>query len=214
MSDQAGLLIWQQSTLRSPFTVVDAVSGATACGPDVVLVGRQTRNRDLVSTGSLAMFTVHFEPTRFHRLFHMRLAHTADSTPAAEDVLGPEMRVLHERLRGAKSPGEMADHVEQMLERRLNEARPLHPVQAAAVSMLTRPGLVPVQAMAASCDLSVRQFERAFLVQTLGQTNKIMLRYHYELVGPPPIRPDGEGGGTAPGALRSTFGISWTCSSP
>src|SRR3954447_13306590 len=61
-----------QFALRERFTVVDRVSGAATQAPGVVVVGRQTRrNLDLVAVDGLSTLTVHFEPTGFHRLFHI-----------------------------------------------------------------------------------------------------------------------------------------------
>jgi transcriptional regulator GlxA family with amidase domain len=95
----------------------------------------------------------------------MPMAHVTDLTPAAEDVVGSEVRIVHERVRDSATPYEMAAHVEAMLEKQLAHARPCHPVQPAAAAILARPWDVDVRAMAAATHLSVRQFERAFLVQ-------------------------------------------------
>ena len=75
------------------------------------------------------------------------------------------MRVVHERVCDSATPYEMAAHVEAMLEKRLARARPCHPVQPAAAAILARPWDVDVRAIAAATHLSVRQLERAFLVQ-------------------------------------------------
>ncbi len=155
-----------QFAVRQRFTVVDHQSGVKATAPDVVLVGRQTRrNVDLVATGDLTTLTVHFQPTGLYRLFHMPLTHVTDVTPDAVDVVGAEIRVLHERVEESAGPVEMVRHVEALLQTRLDASRPLHPVAAAAASMSQRRGKVDVRALAAESDLSLRQFERAFLDQ-------------------------------------------------
>lgn len=155
-----------QFSLRRPFIVVDHDSGTGSDAPDVVLVGRQTRrNIDLVATGDVTTFTVHFEPTGFYRLFHIPLTHVTNLTPDAEDVLGSEVRVLHERLQHSATPFEMAAHVDAMLAFRLQNARPPHPVQTAAAAFLAPGCVINVRALAAERNLSVRQFERAFLSQ-------------------------------------------------
>lgn len=155
-----------QFSLARPFCVFDHAMGTMSDAPDVVVVGRQTRrNVDLISSGDLRTFTVHFEPTGFHRLFHMAMVDLTDCTPAAEDVLGPEIRIVHERLCASATPYAMAAHVEAMLERRLQGARPSHPIQRAADEIAARPAVVDVRAVAAAIHLSVRQLERMFLTQ-------------------------------------------------
>jgi AraC-like DNA-binding protein len=155
-----------QFSLAQPFSVLDHAIGTTSDAPDVVLVGRQTRRSvDLISTGELSTFTVHFEPTGFHRLFHVPMVHLTDVTPAAEDVLGPEVRMVHELLCESATPYAMAAHVEAMLEQRLHTARPFHPIQRAANAIAAHPAVVDVRAMADASYLSVRQFERVFLEQ-------------------------------------------------
>jgi len=158
--------LMMQFSVRRRFTVVDHRSGVAAKAPDVVLVGRQTRrNLDLVATGHLTTFTVHFQPTGFYRLFQMPLTHVTDLTPDAVDVVGPEIRGLHERVEESRSPQEMAGYVEALLGARIDASRPFHPVQTAAASMLRRRGTVDVRALAADSELSLRQFERVFLDQ-------------------------------------------------
>jgi AraC-like DNA-binding protein len=155
-----------QFSLAQPFSVRDHALGTRWDAPDVVLVGRQTRrNVDLISTGELRTFTVHFEPTGFHRLFHEPMAHLTDVTPAAEDVLGPEVLIVREALCESATPYAMAAHVEAMLERRLQAARPFHPIQRVANAIAAHPEVVDVRAMADASYLSVRQFERVFLEQ-------------------------------------------------
>lgn len=144
-----------QFAVRQRFTVVDHRSGVTAGAPDVVLVGRQTRrNLDLVAKGDLTTLTVHFQPTGFYRLFHMPLTHLTDAAPDAIDVVGGEMRVLHDRIEESTGPQEMVSHVEALLQTRLDGSRPFHPVQTAAASVLQRRGTTDVRVLAAESDLT------------------------------------------------------------
>lgn len=152
-----------QFALRRRFTVVNRASGTVAEAPDVVVVGRQTRrNLDLVAVDGLSTLTVHFEPTGFYRLFHIPMRHLTDLTPDATDVLGPEIRIVHERVVECRDVTAMIGHTESFLGARLDARRPLHPVQSAAAAALDRRDAGDVRALAADTELSTRQLERAF----------------------------------------------------
>ncbi|WP_134000784.1 helix-turn-helix domain-containing protein [Kribbella sp. VKM Ac-2566] len=156
-----------QFNLAQPFAVVDRRSGAEASAPDVVIVGRQTRrNLDLRATGRLITLTVHFQPTGFYRLFHVPLRHVTDLTPDATDVVGVDVREVHERV--VETPDDLWSMVailERFLLTKVSDSRPLHPVQSAARSMLHGSAPVGLGTMAAQSQISVRQFERVFLEQ-------------------------------------------------
>ena len=155
-----------QFALRRRFSVVARASGAAAEAPGVVVVGRQTRrNLDLVAVDGLTTLTVHFEPTGFHRLFHVPMRYLTDLTPDATDVLGPEIRIVHERVTECHDTAEMIGLIESFLLARRDVSRPLHPVQAAAAAVLDRRNAGDVRTLAAAAKLSTRQLERAFKEQ-------------------------------------------------
>ena len=85
-----------------------------------------------------------------------------DLTPDAVDVLGSEIRRVHERMSESPSVAEMIGHLESFLLARLERGRPWHPVQAAAAALLDGRRVGDVRAMAAQSLLSPRQFERVF----------------------------------------------------
>lgn len=165
-----------QFSLQQPFTMVDRRSGSMATAPGAVVVGRQTRrNLDLVATGMVTTLTIHFQPAGFHRLFHMPMHHVTDLAPDAIDVVGPGVRVLHDRLAESGDVATMIGHVEHFLRTRVDSSRPFHPVQAAAKSMLSGQFVTDIRTMAEASQLSVRQFERAFLEQ-VGTGPKLFAR--------------------------------------
>ena len=165
-----------QFSLARPFSVVPPTSDAAYDAPDVVLVGRQTRrNLDLVAQGTVVTLTLHFQPTGFHRLFHVPMRHLTDLTPDAVDVLGLDVRRLHERVASQATPEDMVEAVEHELLERIDASRPPHPVQLAAETLLhERPG-PDVRSLAAAGELSVRQLERAFDEQ-IGVSPKLFGR--------------------------------------
>lgn len=155
-----------QFSLRDPFTVIDHSSGAKAAAPDVVVVGRQTRrNLDLLASGDVVTLTVHFQPTGFYRLFHVPLRHLTDLTPDAVDVVGDEVRAVHDLIIKGGSAASMVGHVERFLSGKLDACRPYHPVQAAAATLMNPRGATDLRTLAADSELSVRQLERTFVEQ-------------------------------------------------
>lgn len=164
-----------QFNLGQSFTPIDHLTGAVTKAPDVVLVGRQTRrNFDLLATGRVATLTVHFQPAGFYRLIHLPMRQVTDRAVDAVDVLGPCVRELHGRVAEASDRQTMVGHLESFLRARIDDRRPFHPVQAMAIQMLAqRPA--EVGALAADCDLGVRQFERVFADQ-VGVGPKVFSR--------------------------------------
>lgn len=154
-----------QFALCPSYTPVDVVSGHSATPPEAALVGRQTRrNIDLVSSGRIALFTVHFQPTGFYRLFRLPQTELTDRWCDAHEVLGRWVGELHDALRTSRTPFQMAELVETALLRQLDRALPAHPVEAAA-RLIVKPAVSGVAAVAATQQISVRQLERAFLTQ-------------------------------------------------
>ena len=165
-----------QFSLGEPLLVMDRVTGAITTAPDVVVIGRQTRrNVDIGVRGQFATLTIHFEATGLHRLFHLPMRDLTDQTPSAEDVFGPRMGQLHERVANSPDVASMVGHVEALLEERLDACRPMHVVQVAASSISNATAFGSVQDMATRHDLSVRHLERSFIEQ-VGVTPKSFIR--------------------------------------
>ena len=94
-----------QFSFREPYTVIDWSTGARYAASPVVVAGRQTqRNVDVLAAGDVFTFTIHFQPTGFSRLFHIPLLELTNLTPDAVNVVGPEMRILHDRFYKADAP--------------------------------------------------------------------------------------------------------------
>lgn len=164
-----------QITLGRSFTPIDHLTGEATKAPSVALLGRQTRrNFDLLATGNVTTLTVHFQPAGFYRLFHLPMCQVTDLAVDAVDVLGSCTRELHGRVAEAPALESMVGHLESFLCRRIDGRRPFHPVQAVAIRMLDH-WATDVAALAADCNLSIRQFERVFADQ-VGVSPKVFSR--------------------------------------
>lgn len=165
-----------QFSVGEPFTVRDNATGSRFCAPRTVVVGRQTRrNYDLIASGRLILLTVHFEPTGFHRLFHLPMTHLTDAAPDAAAVLGSAIQGVHDGVSAAPGRGEMVSCVEAFLESHVDNSLPHHPAAEAAAGIVRGTGAPDVRGMAAELDLSTRQLQRSFLEQ-LGVSPRLFRR--------------------------------------
>src|SRR4029077_14920609 len=144
--------------------------------PPVGVLGPQTfRAVDALLKGNFRDFVVSFQPAGFHRLFHVPMIELTDQLYEASEVIGGNVRLLHERLSQAASLDEMASITESHLLKYLPAAKPFHPVQVAATEILSRHGRVQLDDLVDSSGLSQRQFERKF-VEQVGMSPKLYCR--------------------------------------
>jgi AraC-like DNA-binding protein len=171
-----------QFHLLGRFEVFDYRSGKPFLAPPAVVVGPQTwRVADLLLKGKLVVFVIVFQPTGFHRLFGLPMPELTDRAYEASDVIGVDVKLLHDRLRESTSLREMACLTETFLLPRL--AAPFHAVQSAAAGILKCRGQISLNLLARSSGLGQRQFERKFTEQ-VGVPPKLysrIVRLNYAL---------------------------------
>ena len=78
----------------------------------------------------------------------------------AIDVLGPEIRIVNERLQEAVSFDAIRDVIENFLLKKLSGIKQALPFDRAMLEMLRLNGNVPIEQIASLACLSMRQFER------------------------------------------------------
>jgi AraC-like DNA-binding protein len=165
-----------QFSFRQPYIVINRASGTMAEAPPIVVTGRHTqRHTDLMATGVVVTFTIHFEATGFYRLFHIPMPELINLNPNAVDVMGREIQFLHEQLYEARSLPAMVGIAESFLMRKWSDSRPFHPVQSAAAALLRQHGRVNLSALVLESNVSQRQFERTFAEQ-VGVPPKLFMR--------------------------------------
>lgn len=165
-----------QFSFRDAYVVRDRMSGKEEKAPPTIVQGRQTKRYiDVLATGDVYTFTIHFQPTGFFRLFHIPLPELTNWVPDALDVIGPEIGTLYHQLGEADDPQEMACLAERYLLKKWRDSQPFHPVQRAAVAMLNRRGVADLSELVAECNVSLRQFERTFSEQ-VGVPPKLYCR--------------------------------------
>ena len=140
------------------------------------MVGPQTHARPGLSVcGRIDNFTIHFQPSGFHRLFGIPMTELTDAAYDAHAVIGPEIPSLEQELGDTPGFAERIQLIEERLIRMLGRHVTLDPVAIAANSLFASNGIYRVSAMATHSGLSPRQFERRFLAQ-VGVPPKLYAR--------------------------------------
>jgi AraC-like DNA-binding protein len=148
----------------------------TVLAPSAIVVGPSThRTADLLLRGTFVVFVIVFQPTGFHQLFRLPMTDLTDRAYEAEDILGRDVRVVHDRLHHCRQVGDMFHVTEEYLLGKLRTSHRVHSLQAAAAQMLRRHGQVDLQQLVNLSGLSHRQFRRKFAEQ-VGIAPKLYAR--------------------------------------
>jgi len=151
-------------------------SDRSHASPRVTVVGPQTHGRaDLLVCGRIDTFTIHFQPSGFHRLFGVPMTELTNVAYDAQAVIGPELPRLEQELGDTPGFAERIEIIEERLIGMVGRHGTLDPVAIAANSLFARDGIYRVSAMATDSGLSERQFERRFLAQ-VGVPPKLYAR--------------------------------------
>jgi len=142
--------------------------------PQSVIVGPQVTRVNLSMGRNHILLSVAFRPGGLFRLLKIPMYELYDRSYDAEDILGPPVREINERLRSAVGHLEMKTIVEDYLLKKISYAS-LNGFENSARMMLAHPGNLSIdQAASLSC-LSLRQFERQSKV-LLGYSPKFFQR--------------------------------------
>jgi AraC-like DNA-binding protein len=125
--------------------------------------------------GRIDHFTIHFQPSGFHRLFGVLMTELADVALDAHAVIGCTLPSVEQELGDAAGFVERVRVIERRLIALLRDHGCSDPVACAANRLFATHGILRVSAMAADCGLSTRQFERRFLAE-VGVSPKLYAR--------------------------------------
>lgn len=141
-------------------------SGRLEASPRVTVVGPQTHSGPGLSVfGQIDNFTIHFQPSGFHRLLGIPMTELTDAAYDAHAVIGAEIPSLEHELRETPDFAGRIQLIEDRLIRMLGCHGAPDPVALVANRLFAGNGNQRVSAMARDCGLSPRQFERRFLAQ-------------------------------------------------
>lgn len=151
-------------------------SDRSHASPRVAVVGPQTHARaDLLVSGRIDNFTIHFQPSGFHRLFGISMTALTDLAYEAHAVIGPELPTIEQELGNTLGFTERVEIIDKRLIRMLGCHSSLDSVAIAANNLFASDGISRVSVMANDSGLSKRQFERRFLAQ-VGVPPKLYAR--------------------------------------
>lgn len=131
--------------------------------PHAVIVGPCSYPRaELILGGHLCAFTIHFQPTGFHRLFGIPMPELTDRAWNARAVLGAPISELEDRLSTAATFAARVRVASQFLFASMPITPPRDAVAVVANDFLRRRELPRIDHAAAAAGLGLRQFERRF----------------------------------------------------
>jgi hypothetical protein len=157
--------------LRDRYLVREASTRMESRAPEIALVGPTNRyQEDLIQTGELRVFTIHFHPTGFHRLFRLPMHLLAGHAFPAEQVLGSSVRAFLDRLQDAATDRELVDLADTYLLGKLPEAVRFHPIHRAAFVLKKLKGQVDIGDLARQSDSSLRWPARHSTQNNRGRT--------------------------------------------
>jgi AraC-like DNA-binding protein len=163
--------------LADRYQIVDVSTRAVHRSPRVALVGPHTRRReDLILSGTLQVFHIHFTATGFRQLFGIPAERIANAAESAEAILGRGVLELAEQLAALNEPAQLVAVAERYLMARLPDAAGPAARVAAIVRLLERShGKAEIAPLAAAHGLTVRHLERVF-AEYVGVSPKIFAR--------------------------------------
>jgi AraC-like DNA-binding protein len=143
------------------------------------VVGVLTRNNGAVSfSGRYKTFVIHFKPNGFSRIFGIPAPGLTDQVLPSEDVFGPPVSALYEKLLNTEGILEMASFSDLFLIHMLNKRKPRNEnagITFVSNLLLRGDGLLNVAGYASQANMSVRNFERRFSEQ-VGVSPKLFFR--------------------------------------
>ena len=145
--------------LRDPIQTLTPTNDFTV-GPPALIVGPQLTRVDIKMGHHHLMIHVGFKPGGLHQLIGVPMHQLIDTSYSASDVLGNEADVLLEQLKNTTGWKQMVAVVETFLLKKLSRHKQAEPFDRAISALLLHNGNLPIDDVAATACLSLKQFER------------------------------------------------------
>ena len=140
-----------------------------------VVVGPQVTRVNLIVGKSHKAVAVGFHPGGLFRLLGIPMSEIYDDGFNAQELMGPEIRIVNERLRDAPDFNGIRNIIETFLLQRLQKIRPALPFDRAMQELQGVDGNLAIDQVAALSCLSLRQFERK-CQERIGLSPKLFAR--------------------------------------
>jgi AraC-like DNA-binding protein len=132
----------------------------------------------MTSEGKARLFTMHFNPTGFYRIFGLSAVHFTDRIEEDEYFCRKDLEALHQQLREAKSITEMIVNSEGYLIKQLANSKakdPYNCILSLSERIVLNSGNDSVEKLAYDANMSMKTFERRFTEQ-VGAPPKLFSR--------------------------------------
>ena len=132
----------------------------------------------MTSEGKARLFSMHFNPTGFYRIFGLSAVHFTDRIEEDEYFCRKDLEALHQQLREAKSITEMIVNSEGYLIKQLANSKakdPYNCILSLSERIVLNSGNDSVEKLAYDANMSMKTFERRFTEQ-VGAPPKLFSR--------------------------------------
>ncbi|QJW91115.1 AraC family transcriptional regulator [Spirosoma taeanense] len=145
--------------LRDPIQTLSSTNDLTV-SPSALLVGPQLTRVDIQMGHQHLMIHVGFKPGGLHQLIGVPMHQLIDKSYSVSDVLGSEADDVLEQLRNTTDWRQLVAVVERFLLKKLSHHKQAEPFDRAISALLLHNGNLPIDDVAATACLSLKQFER------------------------------------------------------
>lgn len=128
--------------------------------PPVLIVGPQLKRVDIQMGHYHLMIHVGFKPGGLHQLIEIPMYELIDQTYSASDILGRKADAVLEQLRNTADSRQLVTVVEKFLLQKLSRNKMAEPFDSAISVLFSQNGNIPIEELAATACLSLKQFER------------------------------------------------------
>jgi AraC-like DNA-binding protein len=128
--------------------------------PPTLIVGPQLTRVDIQMGHHHLMIHVGFKPGGLHQLTQVPMHQLIDQSYSASDILGREADAVLEELRNTSDSQQMIAIVERFLLKKLCGRKQAACFDNAISLLLSKNGNIPIETVAATACLSLKQFER------------------------------------------------------
>lgn len=145
--------------LQDPIQTLSNANELLVC-PPAMIVGPQLTRVDIKMGHHHLMIHVGFKPGGLHQLIGVPMHELIDQNYSASDILGREADGVLEQLRNTTDWSQLIAIVENFLLRKLSRPKEAEPFDLAISVLISKNGNLPIEKVAATACLSLKQFER------------------------------------------------------
>lgn len=145
--------------LQDPIQTLSS-SNEFIVNPPTLIIGPQLTRVDIKMGHRHLMVHVGFKPGGLHQLIRVPMHQLIDESYSASDILGRDADMVLEQLKNTSDWRQMVAIVETFLLKKLSSYKQAASFDNAISALLIKNGNIPIEEVAATACLSLKQFER------------------------------------------------------